>query len=580
MTRKRILLCVCAVLCAAAVTGAVLFACWKDGRFLPDWVEWNDVEMAADLNGDGYLEAIRLENRQLEIYEDGALSYTSPEGWFISDVFTGDLDSDGVQEIVCLTWKRGSYGIAKPFWVDRDSEDFSQHVFIFHYEDGVLKDHWLSSDIGVEIEHASLDPYARLHLHAHDGQDYLCEWQDWGLSYIDDENPSMRETDYDTVSFLAVGDNIMHAGIMEEMEDPATGGYDFSPLYANVTDMVSSYDIAAVNQETPLVDDASFYSGQFPVFGTPTSAGDALADAGFDIVEAASNHAGDQGVTGIDDTISFWREKHPDVRLLGLNALPADTDAITYREENGIRFALFDYTFGLNSTADLESGDMWHVDTLADLERLKTGLGVAEGSADVSICFLHCGEEYADAPTEEEESLVAQLIDAGTDVVICTHPHVVQRTQTVTTAQGNRGLVCYSLGNFMASSTEPAAVLGAAVSLTFEKPKQAAGESAAGTEAVGMSVTGTKGALNTSSAVDEAANTDAAGADVGGTVRIASCTMIPTVSHVSVSGTGVYLLQDYTAQMADAQYLNNFGKGSVSRGSLQDQWTALTKHPE
>lgn len=533
---RRIGLIVGFIVCAVAVICLVLFACWRGGLFLPRWVEWNNAEEAVDLDGDGDFEAISLEDRQLAIYDDGQLACTSTDGWFISDVFVGDLDSDGVQEIVCMTWKRGSYGIAKPFWVERDSPDFSQHVFIFQYVDGQLEQRWLSSDIGIQVERASMDKYARLHLHTHDDQDYLCEWEGWGISYVDEDNPSMREADYDEVSFLAVGDNIIHTSILDEACDPATGSYDFTPVYSGVSDWISSYDIAAINQETPLVDDPALYSGDFPDFGTPTAAGDALADSGFDVIEAATNHVGDQGVIGIDDTMTFWRDEHPDVSLLGLNATPEDRDTVTYRDEGSIRFALFDYTFGLNSTSTLDEQDAWRVDTLDDLEGLKSGLATAKGEADVSICFLHCGEEYSDAPSTDEEEMCAQLIDAGADVIICTHPHVVQPTRYVTTAQGNTGLVCYSLGNFVANQPYPSTVLGGAVSLVFEKPK----------------------------------------GDDAGETRVATCAVIPTVCQASGGTTRVCLLKDYTQEMAAAQYQNSIEPGSVTLEGLRKQWVALT----
>ena len=359
-----------AIVLAIVAGGVTLATCWLAGRFLPSWVEWNDEELACDLNGDGQLEAVRLSDRKLSIFEDGRLACTSRDGWFVSDVFVGDLDSDGVQEIVCLTWKRGSYGPYRPFWVDHDSMDFSQHVFIFHYEDGSLKDDWLSSDIGMQVERASLDSHMRLHLHTHDDQDYLCEWEEWGLTYVDEGNPSMREADYDAVSLLAVGDNIVQTGMLAEARDPVTGSYDFSPLYENVTDLVSSADVAAVCQETPLVSDEADVSGEFPTYGTPSSIGDALAGAGFDVIEGATNHAGDKGAAGIEGTIAFWRDNYPDVQLIGLNASEDECGEVGYKDVGGIRLALLDYSYGLNDASVLDATDAWRVDTLADIDRL------------------------------------------------------------------------------------------------------------------------------------------------------------------------------------------------------------------
>lgn len=531
-----------AIVLAIVAGGVTLATCWLAGRFLPSWVEWNNEEFACDLNGDGQLEAVRLSDRKLSIFEDGQLACTSRDGWFVSDVFVGDLDSDGVQEIVCLTWKRGSYGPYRPFWVDHDSLDFSQHVFIFHYEDGSLKDDWLSSDIGMQVERASLDSHMRLHLHTHDDQDYLCEWEEWGLTYVDEDNPSMRETDYDAVSLLAVGDNIVQTGMLAEARDPATGSYDFSPLYENVTDLVSSADVAAVCQETPLVSDEADVSGEFPTYGTPSSIGDALAGAGFDVIEGATNHAGDKGAAGIEGTIAFWRNNYPDVQLIGLNTSEDECDEVSYRDVGGMRLALLDYAYGLNDASALDVTDVWRVDTLADVDRLKAQLAAARATSDATILFLHCGEEYAAAPSDDEKVLIEQLIDAGADVIICSHPHVVQRTETVTTGEGNEGLVCYSLGNFVSNQPDAQTALGEAASIVLEKPRQ--------------------------------------GASDGVRARVASCEMIPTVCHYSGGTTRVYLLKDYTNELAASHYLNSVESGSVTLDGLRDQWVGLTKHEE
>lgn len=556
MKHKRIIVGLSIAIVVLALVDAGLCIGWARGLFLPGWIEWNRTQLAADLNGDGYFEALCIEDRQLKVYEDGDLAAELPQDWFVSDVFVGDVDADGSQEVVCLTWKRGSYGESRPFWVEHNTAGFSQHIFIFQYRDGELVQRWLSSDIGIPVRRASLDEYARLHLETRDGESYLCEWQDWGLNYIDEDNLSMREADDAAVSFLAVGDCITHTGMLEEAYDPVTDAYDFSCLYENARDMISSYDLAAVNLETPLVDDPACVSGEYPVFGTPTSQGDALADAGFDIVCAATNHAGDQGAQGVEDTIGFWKAYHPDVELLGLNENADDVGRIDYREKDGIRFALFDCAYGLNDTSSLDTGDAWRVDTLDDADRLVSQLEEARAQADFSICFLHCGEEYSDAPTDEVEALVEKLVDAGADVVACTHPHVAQRTETVTTAQGNTGLVCYSLGNFVSDQTVPGTVLGLALSMTFEKPRAA-----------------------TDASVETDETTRGGGSEgAGAAARLSSVTVIPTVCHVADGHTTAYLLEDYTDEMARSHFQNTVEAGSVTLASLHEQWIALTVH--
>lgn len=82
--------------------------------------------------------------------------------------------------------------------------------------------------------------------------------------------------------------------------------WDFDFLYENIKDDISDADLASVNQETPLTTEHENAAG-YPDFNTPSEVGDALADAGFDIVTQATEHAFDQEETGIRDTISFGK---------------------------------------------------------------------------------------------------------------------------------------------------------------------------------------------------------------------------------------------------------------------------------
>ena len=105
------------------------------------------------------------------------------------------------------------------------------------------------------------------------------------------------------VTLMAVGDDLIHNCVYWSAQKN-DGTYDFTPFYTDIQPTVESYDIACINQETIYVNDPAMY-GNYPYFGSPTAVGDALADAGFDVVTQATNHCLDKGETGILDTIQF-----------------------------------------------------------------------------------------------------------------------------------------------------------------------------------------------------------------------------------------------------------------------------------
>ncbi len=269
-----------------------------------------------------------------------------------------------------------------------------------------------------------------------------------------------------TATLMAVGDNLIHEQIYNWalQED---GTYDFSPIFENLHDQIQGADIAVINQETILIDDRSRIAS-YPDFGTPIEMSDAISDAGFNVVLHASNHTMDRGVRGIYDTLSVWKNYFPDVTLLGINDSEEEANEIRVVEKNNISFAMLNYTYGLNG-AQPPADKKYLLNTLDDEEKVLNDVDRAEDMADVTVCFLHIGQEYSHTPTAYQKSWIEKVIDHGADIVICAHPHVLQPYDAVTTDAGNQGVVFYSLGNFMSAQSTPAKVLGGMANITVKK---------------------------------------------------------------------------------------------------------------
>ncbi|MBQ7983951.1 MAG: CapA family protein, partial [Clostridia bacterium] len=146
------------------------------------------------------------------------------------------------------------------------------------------------------------------------------------------------------ISFVAVGDNILHSAIMEDAANHAGDGeeYDFTYIYDNVRDVISAADVAFVNQETLLGGKSLGYYG-YPNFNGPQEAGDALVDAGFDIVCIATNHMCDMNEAGLLGTIEYWEEQP--VTLIGGYRNAEDYENIRVHEKDGVKIALLAYTY-------------------------------------------------------------------------------------------------------------------------------------------------------------------------------------------------------------------------------------------
>ena len=215
--------------------------------------------------------------------------------------------------------------------------------------------------------------------------------------------------------------------------------YDFSPSFEFVKPIFESADAAIVNLETVISPDGR-YSG-YPTFSSPASLAEALRQAGVDIVLTANNHCCDRGARGIRSTAAC-------LDSLGIARTGTFPDSLDYEkngvlrfERNGIRFALLNYTYGTNGICVPAGCVVNAVDTVKIAGDLQSA-----ADADCRIAVLHWGEEYQRFTNAEQLRIKECLQRHGAEIVIGSHPHVIQPAEAV----GNRIFVS-SLGNFVSN---------------------------------------------------------------------------------------------------------------------------------
>ncbi len=255
------------------------------------------------------------------------------------------------------------------------------------------------------------------------------------------------------ITIVMVGDILLHTPVEEAAKDDA-GNYNFDFIFEDTKKDIASADIAIVNQEVIIGGEELGVSG-YPAFNAPTEIGDALVKAGFDVVCHGTNHALDKGKKGILNTLDYWEENHPEITILGINDSKEDQENITIIEQDGIKIALLNYTYGTNGIG-LPKGMPYAVDML-DKDKVISDLKYAEENADFTIVCPHWGTEY-ELETDSSQKKWAKIFrEYGADLVIGTHPHVIEPIEMMedgkTGYSNNHGngdmLVYYSLGNFV-----------------------------------------------------------------------------------------------------------------------------------
>ncbi len=245
----------------------------------------------------------------------------------------------------------------------------------------------------------------------------------------------------------AVGDLMVHKKQLE-IAKQADGSYDFHPQYALIADSLADADYTIANLETTIGRyENRPYSG-YPMFNTPESLLDAVKDAGVDFLTLANNHMLDryfEGMVKTADNVEAWG-----FDFGGANRTPQEKEKPNIVEVNGIRLGFLCYTQMTNGMEDWSNAAVkeYGVNYLRKADLPGEVRALREAGADVVIAIPHWGEEYFRRPQSYIVTWAQKMVAAGVDVVLGSHPHMVQPVEFVE-AEGHRGLVAYSLGNFI-----------------------------------------------------------------------------------------------------------------------------------
>lgn len=269
------------------------------------------------------------------------------------------------------------------------------------------------------------------------------------------------------ISVMMIGDMLIHPGVYKSGFNAGTGTYNYDHFFKPILSDIQSADISIVNQETILGGTAMGLSG-YPCFNSPQELGDSLVKAGFNVILHASNHTLDKGLNGAMATINFWKTKHPEVAVLGINETAADTENIYVYNKEGFKVAILNYTYGTNGIA-IPASAPYIVNTFNDESRIRNDIRKARKMADMVIVCPHWGTEYVYSPDAFQKQWTQIFLQEGVDVVIGTHPHVIQPVEKLTGANGHEMIVYYSLGNFVSSQNYIPRILGGMAQLTLVK---------------------------------------------------------------------------------------------------------------
>ena len=247
------------------------------------------------------------------------------------------------------------------------------------------------------------------------------------------------------LTLLFAGDIMGHDGQITAARDDSTGTYSYDSVFKYISPLIASADIAIGNLEVTL--GGAPYKG-YPAFSSPDVLAAACRNAGFDILMTANNHSADRGTKGIVRSIRVLDSLG--IRHTGTWVSSEARDSLSPLMicTESMRVALLGYTYGTNGIVVPPPVIVSYIDTLKAAAEIKRSVDLG---ADRTIVFIHWGTEYDTLPDRQQKQTAAALLRGGADIIIGSHPHVLQPMVAEADSSGMKNPVVWSMGNFISN---------------------------------------------------------------------------------------------------------------------------------
>jgi poly-gamma-glutamate capsule biosynthesis protein CapA/YwtB (metallophosphatase superfamily) len=296
---------------------------------------------------------------------------------------------------------------------------------------------------------------------------------------IPEPEPPRGPVEAGRLRLVAGGDVLIHRRLKETARHRAAsdGSEGFDWIFAPIAPLLSAADVAFVNLEVPVAPDSN-RGVRGEVFNAPAAVIDALNVAGVDAVSFANNHTFDQGGVGLVETLT--RLEDAGIVAAGSGRTCAEAEAAQRIEHDGVVLALLAVTdlMNLNDNTDpatpctFAAGPVCTGDCGPDRDAIhyrideEKVLGAIRSAAvwsDAVVVSFHWGTEYTTTPLPLYTDLAPRLVEAGADIVLGHHPHVLQPIARHTATDGREGLILYSLGNLVSDMAATYSPIGSSI---------------------------------------------------------------------------------------------------------------------
>jgi len=282
----------------------------------------------------------------------------------------------------------------------------------------------------------------------------------WFNSYI-------QEPKNEQLSLLFIGDIMGHGPQIKAALNDSSKTYSYQDMFKHIKEEVSDADFTIANLEVTLA--GKPYQG-YPQFSSPDALALACKTNGIDAFVMANNHSCDRG----GDGIKRWIDVVEKLNLLHTGTFKNNKDRdslnLLILTKNNIKVGILNYTYGTNG---LPFPNPTYVNLIDTALMAKDILAAQETDIDKLIVFTHWGKEYKEQPDNFQLNTARFLFSKKVDVVIGSHPHVLQKMIYVPKQESqdkiNESFIVYSLGNYVSNQRDRRKDGGCMVKITLEK---------------------------------------------------------------------------------------------------------------
>lgn len=277
--------------------------------------------------------------------------------------------------------------------------------------------------------------------------------------------PEFKET---TATVMSIGDIMVHSPQLNGALNSSTGDYNFDCYFKEIAPYFAASDLNVGNLEVTFGgNDGREFTG-YPLFNTPDSLADSIKNAGFNLLLTSNNHCYDTGISGLKRTAQVLKQKG--IEFTGTKETDSDPSYII-KQVNNINIGIINYTYETQCLTEgrkylngnpvsPEATNLINSFNYDKLDAFYTEIGtylkeMDTKGAEFKVVYIHWGNEYQTYSNTYQKSIAQNLCNIGVDMIIGSHPHVIQPIELLTSEDSQNTTVClYSMGNAVSNQRQ------------------------------------------------------------------------------------------------------------------------------